>query len=79
MNEVYSVSSLPADMGVTYWENLDGLIFSGDEMTLGGIGLADGADVFVWNGKEVRQQENKSYSTNPENLSFNLQKDFWSF
>ncbi|NXV81670.1 UBP40 hydrolase, partial [Atlantisia rogersi] len=25
----------------------------GDELTLDGIGLADGADIFVWNGKEV--------------------------
>ncbi|NXC21008.1 UBP40 hydrolase, partial [Corythaeola cristata] len=25
----------------------------GDELTLDGIGLTDGADVFVWNGKEV--------------------------
>ncbi|KAF1506029.1 Ubiquitin carboxyl-terminal hydrolase 40, partial [Megadyptes antipodes antipodes] len=28
-------------------------ILDGDELTLDGIGLADGADVFVWNGKEV--------------------------
>ncbi|NWQ79496.1 UBP40 hydrolase, partial [Columbina picui] len=27
--------------------------FLGDELTLDSIGLADGADVFVWNGKEV--------------------------
>lgn len=29
--------------------------FLGDELTLDGIGLADGADVFVWNGKEVKE------------------------
>ncbi|XP_040980265.1 ubiquitin carboxyl-terminal hydrolase 40 isoform X5 [Aquila chrysaetos chrysaetos] len=28
-------------------------ILDGDELTLDGIGLADGADIFVWNGKEV--------------------------
>lgn len=28
--------------------------FLGDELTLDGIGLADGADIFVWNGKEVK-------------------------
>ncbi|KFP26876.1 Ubiquitin carboxyl-terminal hydrolase 40 [Colius striatus] len=28
-------------------------ILDGDELTLDDIGLADGADVFVWNGKEV--------------------------
>uniref|UniRef100_A0A8C0FMK9 Ubiquitin carboxyl-terminal hydrolase 40 n=1 Tax=Bubo bubo TaxID=30461 RepID=A0A8C0FMK9_BUBBB len=28
-------------------------ILDGDELTLDGIELADGADVFVWNGKEV--------------------------
>ncbi|XP_008933850.1 PREDICTED: ubiquitin carboxyl-terminal hydrolase 40, partial [Merops nubicus] len=28
-------------------------ILDGDELTLEGIGLADGADIFVWNGKEV--------------------------
>lgn len=29
-------------------------ILDGDELTLDGIGLADGTDVFVWNGKEHR-------------------------
>lgn len=29
--------------------------FLGDELTLDGIGLADGADIFVWNGKEVKE------------------------
>uniref|UniRef100_A0A8B9FNV8 Ubiquitin carboxyl-terminal hydrolase 40 n=1 Tax=Amazona collaria TaxID=241587 RepID=A0A8B9FNV8_9PSIT len=28
-------------------------ILDGDELTLDAVGLADGADVFVWNGKEV--------------------------
>ncbi|NXE23561.1 UBP40 hydrolase, partial [Ardeotis kori] len=28
-------------------------ILDGDELTLDGLGLADGADIFVWNGKEV--------------------------
>ncbi|KAM6079301.1 ubiquitin carboxyl-terminal hydrolase 40 isoform 1-T1 [Theristicus caerulescens] len=28
-------------------------ILDGDELTLDGIGLADGADIFLWNGKEV--------------------------
>nr|XP_008170826.1 ubiquitin carboxyl-terminal hydrolase 40 [Chrysemys picta bellii] len=41
-----TAKSLPA--GLHLYQTLDG-----DEMTLGGIGLADGADVFVWNGKEV--------------------------
>ncbi|NXO43191.1 UBP40 hydrolase, partial [Locustella ochotensis] len=38
--------SLPA--GLHLYQLLDG-----DELTLDGIGLADGADIFVWNGKEV--------------------------
>ncbi|XP_074856726.1 ubiquitin carboxyl-terminal hydrolase 40 isoform X2 [Carettochelys insculpta] len=42
--------SLPA--GLHLYQTL-----AGDEMTLGGIGLADGADVFVWNGKEVGGME----------------------
>nr|XP_014429374.1 ubiquitin carboxyl-terminal hydrolase 40 isoform X1 [Pelodiscus sinensis] len=42
--------SLPA--GLHLYQTLDG-----DEMTLAGIGLADGADVFVWNGKEVGGME----------------------
>lgn len=29
--------------------------FLGDELILDGIGLADGADIFVWNGKEVKE------------------------
>lgn len=33
----------------------DLLLFKGDELTLDGIGLADGADIFVWNGKEVKE------------------------
>ncbi|XP_050825337.1 ubiquitin carboxyl-terminal hydrolase 40 isoform X3 [Gopherus flavomarginatus] len=41
-----TAKSLPA--GLHVYQTLDG-----DEMTLGGTGLADGADVFVWNGKEV--------------------------
>lgn len=41
-----TAKSLPA--GLHLYQTLDG-----DEMTLGGIGLADGADVFVWNGKEI--------------------------
>ncbi|NXD45635.1 UBP40 hydrolase, partial [Copsychus sechellarum] len=28
-------------------------VLDGDELTLDGVGLADGADIFVWNGKEV--------------------------
>ncbi|OXB55139.1 hypothetical protein ASZ78_012568 [Callipepla squamata] len=32
---------------------LDNLLFLGDELTLDCFGLADGADIFVWNGKEV--------------------------
>ncbi|XP_074925950.1 ubiquitin carboxyl-terminal hydrolase 40 isoform X6 [Chelonoidis abingdonii] len=45
-----TAKSLPA--GLHLYQTLDG-----DEMTLGGIGLADGADVFVWNGKEVGGME----------------------
>ncbi|NXF84160.1 UBP40 hydrolase, partial [Sclerurus mexicanus] len=28
-------------------------VLEGDELSLDGVGLADGADIFVWNGKEV--------------------------
>uniref|UniRef100_A0A8C8RPM6 Ubiquitin carboxyl-terminal hydrolase 40 n=1 Tax=Pelusios castaneus TaxID=367368 RepID=A0A8C8RPM6_9SAUR len=42
--------SLPA--GLHLYQTLNG-----DEMTLSSIGLADGADVFVWNGKEVGGME----------------------
>uniref|UniRef100_A0A452IH49 Ubiquitin carboxyl-terminal hydrolase 40 n=1 Tax=Gopherus agassizii TaxID=38772 RepID=A0A452IH49_9SAUR len=45
-----TAKSLPA--GLHVYQTLDG-----DEMTLGGTGLADGADVFVWNGKEVGGME----------------------
>ncbi|XP_044888106.1 ubiquitin carboxyl-terminal hydrolase 40 isoform X3 [Mauremys mutica] len=45
-----TAKSLPA--GLHLYQTLDG-----DEMTLGDIGLADGADVFVWNGKEVGGME----------------------
>ncbi|XP_073162958.1 ubiquitin carboxyl-terminal hydrolase 40 isoform X4 [Lepidochelys kempii] len=45
-----TAKSLPA--GLHLYQTLDG-----DEMTLGGIGLADGAHVFVWNGKEVGGME----------------------
>ncbi|NWV97666.1 UBP40 hydrolase, partial [Machaerirhynchus nigripectus] len=38
----------PLPAGLHLYQVLDG-----DELTLDGIGLADGADVFVWNGKEV--------------------------
>ncbi|KAM9009744.1 ubiquitin carboxyl-terminal hydrolase 40-like isoform 2-T3 [Ara ararauna] len=38
----------PLPAGLHLYQMLDG-----DELTLDGIGLADGADVFVWNGKEV--------------------------
>ncbi|XP_067404718.1 ubiquitin carboxyl-terminal hydrolase 40 isoform X2 [Emydura macquarii macquarii] len=38
----------PLPAGLHLYQTLNG-----DEMTLGGIGLCDGADVFVWNGKEV--------------------------
>lgn len=36
-------------------ENLMICIFLGDELTLDAFGLADGADIFVWNGKEVKE------------------------
>ncbi|NXG38300.1 UBP40 hydrolase, partial [Dromaius novaehollandiae] len=38
----------PLPAGLHIYHSLDG-----DELTLDGIGLADGADIFVWNGKEV--------------------------
>ncbi|NWY64696.1 UBP40 hydrolase, partial [Erithacus rubecula] len=38
----------PLPAGLHLYQVLDG-----DELTLDGIGLADGADIFVWNGKEV--------------------------
>ncbi|KAF4793675.1 Ubiquitin carboxyl-terminal hydrolase 40 [Turdus rufiventris] len=38
----------PLPAGLHVYQVLDG-----DELTLDGIGLADGADIFVWNGKEV--------------------------
>ncbi|NXM47119.1 UBP40 hydrolase, partial [Gymnorhina tibicen] len=38
----------PLPAGLHLYQVLDG-----DELTLGGVGLADGADIFVWNGKEV--------------------------
>ncbi|XP_006020007.1 ubiquitin carboxyl-terminal hydrolase 40 isoform X1 [Alligator sinensis] len=41
-----TAKSLPA--GLHLYQTLNG-----DELTLDGIGLADGADIFVWNGKEV--------------------------
>nr|XP_047906871.1 ubiquitin carboxyl-terminal hydrolase 40 isoform X9 [Anser cygnoides] len=34
-------------------DELDDFIFLGDELTLDCFGLVDGADIFVWNGKEV--------------------------
>uniref|UniRef100_A0A8C5TY28 Ubiquitin carboxyl-terminal hydrolase 40 n=1 Tax=Malurus cyaneus samueli TaxID=2593467 RepID=A0A8C5TY28_9PASS len=38
----------PLPAGLHLYQVLDG-----DELTLDAIGLADGADIFVWNGKEV--------------------------
>ncbi|KAF2981283.1 hypothetical protein EK904_014720, partial [Melospiza melodia maxima] len=38
----------PLPAGLHLYQVLDG-----DELTLDGIGLADGADIFIWNGKEV--------------------------
>ncbi|NXN99487.1 UBP40 hydrolase, partial [Rhinopomastus cyanomelas] len=38
----------PLPAGLHLYQTLDG-----DELTLDGVGLADGADIFVWNGKEV--------------------------
>ncbi|NWR07138.1 UBP40 hydrolase, partial [Paradoxornis webbianus] len=38
----------PLPAGLHLYQVLDG-----DELTLDGIGLADGVDIFVWNGKEV--------------------------
>ncbi|NXO97359.1 UBP40 hydrolase, partial [Certhia brachydactyla] len=38
----------PLPAGLHLYQVLDG-----DEQTLDGVGLADGADIFVWNGKEV--------------------------
>ncbi|NWS25084.1 UBP40 hydrolase, partial [Polioptila caerulea] len=38
----------PLPAGLHLYQVLDG-----DELTLDGVGLADGADIFVWNGKEV--------------------------
>ncbi|RLV92739.1 hypothetical protein DV515_00013681 [Chloebia gouldiae] len=38
----------PLPAGLHLYQVLDG-----DELTLDGTGLADGADIFVWNGKEV--------------------------
>ncbi|NWT73114.1 UBP40 hydrolase, partial [Prunella himalayana] len=38
----------PLPAGLHLYQVLDG-----DELTLDGIGLADGTDIFVWNGKEV--------------------------
>ncbi|XP_062434710.1 ubiquitin carboxyl-terminal hydrolase 40 isoform X3 [Rhea pennata] len=38
----------PLPAGLHLYHSLDG-----DELTLDAIGLADGADIFVWNGKEV--------------------------
>lgn len=39
----------------------------GDELTLDGIGLADGADIFVWNGKEVKEP-NSSFLVSSEEI-----------
>lgn len=47
--------SLPADPTFGGGKNLMICSFLGDELTLDGIGLADGADIFVWNGKEVKE------------------------
>ncbi|NXC47497.1 UBP40 hydrolase, partial [Penelope pileata] len=41
-------SAKPLPAGLHLYQVLDG-----DELTLGCFGLADGADIFVWNGKEV--------------------------
>ncbi|NXS01251.1 UBP40 hydrolase, partial [Oxylabes madagascariensis] len=38
----------PLPAGLHLYQVLDG-----DELTLDGIGLVDGADIFIWNGKEV--------------------------
>ncbi|NXM98953.1 UBP40 hydrolase, partial [Sylvia borin] len=38
----------PLPAGLHLYQVLDG-----DELTLDGIGLADGVDIFIWNGKEV--------------------------
>ena len=46
--------SLPADPAFVGGKNLMICSFLGDELTLDGVGLADGADIFVWNGKEVK-------------------------
>lgn len=35
----------------------DNLIFLGDSLTLSEIELADGEDIFVWNGVEVRKYQ----------------------
>ena len=48
---------MPADAACLFCERGKNLIICSlleDELTLDGIGLADGADVFVWNGKEVK-------------------------
>ncbi|NXS27695.1 UBP40 hydrolase, partial [Pomatostomus ruficeps] len=42
----------PLPAGLHLYQVLDG-----DELTLDGLGLADGADIFVWNGKEVGGRE----------------------
>lgn len=44
-------------MSVFGGEELDVLFFLGDELTLDCFGLADGADIFVWNGKEVSENQ----------------------
>ncbi|XP_068803827.1 ubiquitin carboxyl-terminal hydrolase 40 isoform X5 [Struthio camelus] len=44
---IFSIAK-PLPAGLHIYHSLDG-----DELTLDSIGLADGADIFVWNGKEV--------------------------
>jgi len=45
------------------------LLFLGDELTLDCFGLADGADIFVWNGKEVKENQISSPLVSSEEIS----------
>ena len=71
--------SLPADPAFVGGKNLMICSFLGDELPLDGVGLADGADIFVWNGKEVKDPNTLSLLVSSEERTRSLQTRFWKY